>query len=163
MEDRNSLTFKGFLKVMSVMHIAFSVGLIFFTAVMYYQQQKWEFNIPTNSIYIVLVPLVAITGVFLGNYVFKKKIEPVLNKKSLKQKLDVYQSALLFKYAFIEGAAFICLLFSLFKSNLLYLAITVAIIVYFLFLRPTKNKIEQQLQLKGEQREQFKRENDVIN
>ncbi|MEP0211913.1 MAG: hypothetical protein ABJD66_01770 [Cellulophaga sp.] len=162
MEDRNSLTFKGFLKVMSVMHIAFSGGLILFTAILYFQQEKWTFSIPVSSIHIVITPIVAITGIFLGNYIFKKKIEPVLGKKSLKQKLEVYQSALLTKYAFIEGAAFISLLFALYNSNLFYLFITIAVIIYFLFLRPTKDKIKKQLQLKGEQKEQFKRENDVI-
>ncbi|MCL5244722.1 hypothetical protein M4I21_02805 [Cellulophaga sp. 20_2_10] len=162
MEDRNSLTFKGYLKVMSVMHLVFCVGILLFTIFLYLQQESWVFTFPISSPSIVIVPLIAITGIYLSNYVFKKKIEPILDKKSLKQKLGVYQSALIYKFAFVEGAAFVCLVFALSNSNLFYLSFTGLIIIYFITLRPTKDKIEQQLQLKGAQKEQFKREDDVI-
>jgi len=159
MANRNELTFKSYLKTISIIHIAFTGGLLFFSAIVYFQFTDWHFTVPLNDVFFSSTPILATAIIFLGNFLFKKKINSILGKKSLRQRLTVYQSAILLKYAFTEGAAFICMMIALYSGNLFYLGLALIVILYFISLKPTKNKIEQQLHLTGELKDQLNREN----
>ncbi|MCK0156622.1 hypothetical protein MWU65_05495 [Cellulophaga sp. F20128] len=159
MADRNELTFKSFLQTITIIHIAFIGGLLVFSAIAYFQFTDWVFILPTNDLFFIITPTLALASIYLGNFLFRKKISAILGKKSLRQRLTTYQSAILIKFAFTEGAAFVCIMIALLKGNLFYLGLALLCIVYFISLKPTQAKIEQQLALKGELKEQMDKGN----
>ena len=73
-----------------------------------------------------------------------------------------YQIASVVKFAIIEGAAFIGIVFSLITGNTAYIAIVGVLIIYYLMQKPSLNKVESDLQLRGEHRNQFHKYDEVI-
>jgi len=129
------------VKLMQVIHIALVIGvsLIYFVLgnVMNNVFNFNEFNI--SSIPFLTIPIIA---VFAGNFMFKNVIKTI-KEASLQHKLVTYQTASIIRWAILEGASMIILLI---KPDLILIGI--CLIFYMAFLRPTKEKIIQDLQLK---------------
>ena len=78
---------------------------------------------------------------FLSNFMFKSQLKQVDSRLTLEEKLPLYQTASLIRWAILEGAAFFILFI---KPDLLILGII--IILYLVFLRPTEEKIVSDFQ-----------------
>lgn len=101
-----------------------------------------DFKIPTidsDSIIYVLIPVLAIV---LSNFMFKNMISKIDSNLSLENKFGVYQSSSIVRWAILEGAA-IVLLFQ--KPD--FFIFGIVIIVYLLTLRPTEDKVNNDLNL----------------
>lgn len=150
------ITPESFLKTLSIIHYALLGGMILFMVVAYVKQGNHYFDFKnTKDVYIIVVPIMAIAAYFVGNLVFKQQLSAAANKDSLKEKLMGYQGAALIRLAFLEGAALFGIVAFMLTGNLFELLIATLLILYFITLKPTKEKVIRELNLSQEQRMQF--------
>jgi hypothetical protein len=110
----------------------------------------------------MLVPAIAVSGAFASNFIYNKKIGELTSLESLKDKVMGYQTACIIRYALLEGPALFGIVSYMQSGNLLFLIIAGALIVYFVSLRPTKEKIEMDLNFSFEQKTTFNQMDEMI-
>ncbi|MDG1175986.1 MAG: hypothetical protein P8N07_09350 [Flavobacteriales bacterium] len=153
---------KQYLRSMQLVHIALLVGMIVFAGVTYYMNPSTEVNFSESGAFLFVVPIVILLGILIGNFIFKKLINRTFKQNSLKTKLDNYLSALIIKFAFIEGPSLLALVAYLLSGNLVYLLFAVALMIYFFTLKPSKQSIINTLNLTGDLKTQFDKENEKV-
>nr|WP_299384889.1 hypothetical protein [Allomuricauda sp.] len=116
----------------------------------------------TDEIFMLVVPIFALTGVLMSNVLFKQMMNNSSKMEGLRAKLMRFQTASLVKYALIEGPALIGIVAFFNTQNLAYFYIAGVLLFYLYLLRPTKDKIERGLQLKGQEKDQFNRLDQTI-
>lgn len=153
---------KQYLRSMQLVHIALLLGMIIFAGVTYYMNPSTEINMFESGAFIFVVPVIIMLGILLGNFIFKKLINRTFKQESLKSKLDNYLSALIIKLAFIEGPSLLALVAYLLSGNLVYLLFAVVLMIYFFTLKPSKQSIINTLNLTGDLKTQFDKENEKV-
>ncbi|MDF0708064.1 MAG: hypothetical protein VX772_06955 [Bacteroidota bacterium] len=161
--NSNKLTPGGFLKTISFLHIGISATPVVLGALFYFRASKMELTLTdTDDMFLAIVPMVALAGIFLGDFIFKKMTGSLPKDMDLRTKLNRFQSASILKYALLEGAALFCIVIFANTANLTYLIIAVSLIFYLFFQKPTKQKIENVLDLRGEEKSKFNRTNEPL-
>ncbi|KAF2082992.1 MFS transporter [Flavobacterium sharifuzzamanii] len=97
-------------------------------------------NIPaidSNSILYLLIPILAFVS---SSILFKAQLKQIDPKLKLEDKLPVYQTASIMRWAVLEGAAFLILFI---KPE--FILFGILLIVYLLYLRPTEERITNDL------------------
>lgn len=156
--DQNNYrpTPESFLKSISIIHLALLAGQVIFCIAAYAQSGKIYFGIHNmDSIFIYIVPLVAIGGFVVGYLAFKKQLAGIRNKTSLGEKIIAYQTALIIRYALLEGPSLLAIVIYMQYGNLFFLGIAGLLMLHFLFLRPTMEKVENDLDLNFTERIEF--------
>lgn len=123
------------IKILKIIHLAICAGVILayiFAGQFTIEQLKGQ-GIDSEDLVYLVIPIAAI---FVSNFMFKSQLKQVDPKSTLEQKLPLYQTASIIRWAILEGAA-ILLLFI--KPDLLIFGIL--LILYLVFLRPTEEKI----------------------
>ena len=157
------ITPKNFIQTLTLIHIALVIGVLIFTTVVYNITKDWRLDFNIKADVITVLPLVLATGgIFIGAFFYKSRMKALVNKSSLKEKLMGFQTASIVKFAMLEGPILFCIVVGMLTHNLVYLLLAVMLILYFISLRPTKVKVEKDLNLKGEHKSQFNKENDVV-
>lgn len=153
---------KQYLRSVQLIHIALLLGMIIFAGVTYYMNPSTEIIMSESGAFIFVVPVIIILGILLGNFIFKKLINRTFRQESLKTKLDNYLSALIIKFAFVEGPSLLALVAYLLSGNLIYMFFAIGLMIYFFTLKPSKNSIITTLKLTGESKLQFDKENEKV-
>ena len=164
MENENyELTPAKYLKINTVIHLALISGVTLFSVIAFalIENRELRWN-DTDDIFFFIVPIAAISGIILGNILYKKGLESLVDKNSLKEKLTGFQTVLIIKYALLEGPSLIGVVAFFSTGNLLYLLISGVLIIYFFLQRPSKEKIMNDLDLSGALKDQFNDTNGVI-
>jgi len=156
-----SVTPNKFIKTISIIHLALLLGPIL-AGVVFYLNTEITTNGTTNDIFVYIFPVIALAGIFASKVLYRLFLNPLKQKEQLKEKLAGLQSASLIQYALIEGPAFLNIIWFSQTGNLLYLTIGAVLLIYLFTLRPTKTKIETDLELKGEHKRQFKKGNEPL-
>lgn len=124
------------IKTLQIIHLALCAGLIiayFVIGEISVEKLKTIPIIDASSIVFAILPFLAI---IMANFIFKSQLKQVDQKLKLEDKLPVYQTASIIRWAILEGIAFIILIM---KPDFLIFGILV--IIYLIFLRPTEEKI----------------------
>jgi len=124
------------IKTLQIIHFALCAGLIvayFVIGEISVEKLKTIPIIDSSSIVFAIIPFLAI---IMANFVFKSQLKQVDRNLKLEDKLPVYQTASIIRWAILEGVAFIILIL---KPDFLIFGILV--IIYLIFLRPTEEKI----------------------
>lgn len=124
------------IKTLQIIHLALCAGLIiayFVIGEISVEKLKTIPIIDASSIVFAILPFLAI---IMANFIFKSQLKQVDQKLKLEDKLPVYQTASIIRWAILEGVAFIILIM---KPDFLIFGILV--IIYLIFLRPTEEKI----------------------
>ena len=124
------------IKTLQIIHLALCAGLIiayFVIGEISVEKLKTILIIDASSIVFAILPFLAI---IMANFIFKSQLKQVDQKLKLEDKLPVYQTASIIRWAILEGVAFIILIM---KPDFLIFGILV--IIYLIFLRPTEEKI----------------------
>lgn len=158
-----ALTPKSFIKTITIIHLALIMGLLLFSGVSYtlVETNVLSFDFE-NDIFSLIVPAFAIGGAFASNFIANKKISELSAVASLKDKLMGYQTACIIRFALLEGPALFGIVIYMQTGNLMYLIIAGAIIAYFVTVRPTKEKIEMDLNLNFKHKSAFNQMDEVI-
>ncbi|WP_318309720.1 hypothetical protein [Flagellimonas crocea] len=159
----NKYTPGGYVKMMSILHIGILATPIILGILFYVEAKKTELSFSvSDDMFLAIVPIMSICCILLGDFLFKKITGSLPREMELLTKLTRFQTASIVKYALIEGAAIFCMVIFTNTQNLTYLLIGALIVLYLLFQRPTKQKIEDVLDLRGEEKARFDRVNKVL-
>lgn len=127
------------IRILKVIHLAICAG----TIIVYFilgQNSITNLKIPTidsTSIVYLAIPILAFG---LSNFLFKLRLKQIDPKLKPEEKLPLYQAASITRWAILEGSAFVILFL---KPD--FIAFGILIILYLIFLRPTEEKINNDL------------------
>lgn len=127
------------IKALQVIHFAICAGTIlayFFVGEISIEKLK----IPELSTIGIIYTLIQILAYVISTFIFKSQIKQIDPKLKLEEKLPFYQAASIMRWAILEGAAFILLFLT---PD--YIIFGILIIVYLIFLRPTEERIKNDL------------------
>ena len=147
-QQRTPLTPDAFIKMFQTIHLGLLGGQALFAIVTYTQFGPSKFDIKnTADPLLYVVPLFAIASFIASVILFKLLVSKAAGKETLTEKVMAYQTALLVRFALLEGASLFGLVVFFSTHNLLFLFVSVILMVYFLTLRPTKDKMDYDLNL----------------
>lgn len=143
----------NFLKTITLIYYALLAGQIMFLAVAYLlnSNQISSKKHEMYDIFIIIVPILIGSGLFLSNFIFKMLIGKIEQNTSIENKLMTYRSALIIKYALMEGPSLFAIVAFLISGNAIFLAFSAVMILAFILQRPNRDKIVQNLNLNGKE------------
>ncbi|HTE01211.1 MAG TPA: hypothetical protein VK668_18120 [Mucilaginibacter sp.] len=142
---------QSLIKTISIIHLGLLAGQVMLGAVAFFLYKQTGFDIKTyNDPLLYLVPIVAITCAIVGNLLYKQLIAKLTDKNSLREKLTGHQTASITRFALLEGPSLFGIVAYMSKGNLFFLLISGIIMLYFLSLRPTTEKVASDLNLSYE-------------
>ncbi len=158
-------TSKQYMLNLATVHGALIVGQVIFAGCAFYLNfEGGPLNDPNDDLvntFQMLVPVAIVSGILVGRLLASKRINKAKKEAELKEKLDVYKSALIMKWALLEFPGLFALIAYLLFGHLLFMTLFAIPIVIFVLERPTKEKVIEDLELESKEREQFK-SNDAI-
>lgn len=148
---------------MSFLHMGISATPIILGFLFYFNAQEPKFSTSgSDDMFLAIVPLVALASIFLGDFIFKKILGSIPEASGLRDKLNKFQTASILKYVLLEGASLFSIVIFSNTQNLVYLTIGIILILYLFIQRPTKQKIENNLNLKGTDKAKFDRTHEPV-
>nr|WP_294942857.1 hypothetical protein [uncultured Mucilaginibacter sp.] len=153
-----------FLRTITIIHLALGAGQVLFGVVVLSLSNRIIINVrDTHDPMVYLVPLLAVTCFFLSNFMFKKVLSSAIKPEStLRQKLMYYQTALIIRLALLEGPSLFGIVAFFLTGSLFFLLISGFLVCYFIYIRPTKDNIEETLELSYEEKEVFNRRDEYL-
>lgn len=131
------------IKTLQIIHLAVCAGIIvayFFVGEISLEKLKLP-EITTVGLTYTLIPILAYV---ISTFLFKSQIKQIDPKLKLEEKLPFYQAASIMRWAILEGAAFILLFLTP-----EFIVFGILIIIYLIFLRPTEERIKNDLSDNG--------------
>ncbi|HWD86936.1 MAG TPA: hypothetical protein VG367_02340 [Mucilaginibacter sp.] len=139
---------QGAVKALPIIHLALIAGQVLFCLVAYFQFPQKDFSMDgSKDPFVYVAVILAAGGFFLGSFLFRQQVGKIGPENSLSQKISAYQTAFILRAALAEGPSLFSVVAFMLSGNLLFLAITGAIILYFLSFRPTREKVSNDLNL----------------
>ncbi len=158
------MTPKTFVNTLNILHLAFFGTVLGFAVVSYVLVENHTLDLENiDSIFFIATLVLSTLGVLGGSIIKKKVLEAAKSKNSLREKLGIYQTASLIRYATLEGPALFAIVSYILTEQFLFLLIAIALMGYFLLIRPTKSKIALELLLNREEQMQFNKDNQELN
>jgi len=108
-----------------------------------------------NDMLLIILPVFAVFAIFGADFLFKKLIAVASTKNTLLEKLNVFRTASMIRYALVEAPTLFAIVRYLTEGNLLYLIIAVGLIIYFITLKPTAKRIIEALNLTYQEKSEF--------
>ncbi len=144
----HSISLPGLLKTLSVLYFSFLGSQLLFALVAFLKQSTTYFEFENSEdVFIYAVPVLAVAAFVASMLVYREQISTLTDKGSLPEKFSGYQSAYLVRMAFLEAASIFGIIAFMLKGNLFSLVFTGLLILYFLTLKPSKDKVEADLDL----------------
>jgi hypothetical protein len=136
------------VKTLPIIYMGLIAGQVLFCIVAYAEFPQKGFSLNgSNDPLIYAALILAAGGVFAGNFLFRQQLGKISPEHSLSQKISAYQTAFIIRAALAEGPSLFSIVAFMLSGNLLFLAITTAMVLYFLTFRPTRDKIANELNL----------------
>jgi hypothetical protein len=150
--NRNSIPKpQTFLKTITIIFSALVIGQVLFGVVAFFDTpNKGVILTPGNDPFFYIAPALAVSGCILGMFLFKQQVAKLEDKQTLVEKLGIYQTALITRYACSEGPSLFAIVCYLLTGNLYYLIIAGLNVIYFIWMRPTQFRLEDDLNLSYE-------------
>lgn len=140
------------IKINLIIWAALIMGMLFFAAISIFIVTSGVMNvnqIEQFATLIYIVPSLAIICVYAGFFVFKQKLTAIREKTDMITKIAEYRTALIIRWALLEGAAFFSIVVSyLLTGNYILLGIAVVIIIIFILIIPSRVRLETDLELR---------------
>jgi len=141
---------QGLLRLSTILFSALVLGQIMFGAIVLFalNNGKMQFNIPkSDDPFVFVVPVMAIASIAAGIFLFNTLRQKAKEKEDLPAKLQAYLTAMIVRFALIEGVSLLGIVVGMINNNLFYLGISGLLIVYMISLRPTSYRIDNDLDL----------------
>ena len=140
------ITPESVLKTLAFTHVAMLAFQMLFAIVAFAQTTRMYFGVMNmDDQFVFIAPVLALGGFFGGYLIFKKQKYLLREKENLLDKLAGYQSVLITRFALILGPSLFSIVAYILSGNIFFLVITAFMTLYFIFLRPTREKIEADL------------------
>ena len=138
------------LRMTNILFLALLAGQIIFGLLVLFvvNNGKMQFSIPpATDMFLIIVPVIALTSVAAGIFIFKLLLKKIAETEDMLAKLQLYLSATVIRLALIEGPSLLAIVCSMLTNNLFYIAISFLLIVYMISLRPTSYRIDNDINL----------------
>ncbi|HWZ03158.1 MAG TPA: hypothetical protein VNX40_06060 [Mucilaginibacter sp.] len=136
------------IKTTIIIHLALLIGQVLFGAAVFFITPNAAINLkPGNDVFFYVLPFMIVMTIFLGSFLYKQQLANASEKTTIKEKLGVYQTAFIFRAAMSEGASMFGIVCMMITGNLFYLILVGVNALYFIWIRPTREKIEDTLNL----------------
>lgn len=146
----------GFVNKINKVYKAILMGPIVFSAILYFLNRNLEQVLNTSEeTALMIIPIIALSCILFGDFIFKKNIHELRKTTSLDEKLNKYSTAFTIRLALVKIPALACAFIYNTSLNLSYLIIVGALVLYMVTLAPKKEKIAEHLHLKGEEKIRF--------
>ncbi|SDT54711.1 hypothetical protein SAMN05216490_3982 [Mucilaginibacter mallensis] len=154
---------KTFLRTITIIHLALLVGQVIFSVLVFTITKSTFIDLTnTKDPFLFVAPILAVACFIASNFMYKLRLSEAINKPTLKGKLMGYQAALIIRCALLEGPSLFGIVTYMVTRNFLFLLISGLIILYFITIRPTKDKIANDLNLDYEDKMQFDSEDVLV-
>ncbi|MBS1520171.1 MAG: hypothetical protein JST50_04180 [Bacteroidetes bacterium] len=141
-----SITPDSALKTLVFTHIALLAFQMLFAIIAFAQTTRMYFGVMNmDDQFVFIAPVLALGGFFGGYLIFKKQKYVLSEKENIQERLTGYQSVLITRFVLIQGPAIFAIVAYILSGNIFFLFITGVMSAYFIFLRPTREKIESDL------------------
>lgn len=146
----------SYIKTISIIHFALIAGQVIFALAAFSVTKNVHFDKrSTGDPLFLVVPAVYFCSIFAGRFIFQKLTASLEGKATLKEKLDGYQTALIVRDALFEAPSLFAIVAFLTSGNLFYFIYTGFAVASMISLRPTREKIEDELKLSFEEKTGF--------
>jgi DMSO reductase anchor subunit len=133
---------------LQIIHGALCLGPTLFAVVSYSITPNTHSDIrPNDSVLLYVAAFMALSMVFVSNFLFNKQLAVIDFTAPVKQRLLQYQTACIVRYALLEGAALFNVVVFLLTGNYISLAIGAAMIVFMVTIRPTRPVVTEALKI----------------
>lgn len=134
------------LKILSFTYIALLAFQLLFAIIAFAETSRIYFRaMNMDDRFVFIAPVLALGGFFGGYLIFNKQKVVLREKQTIQERLEAYQSILITRFLLLQGPAVFATVAYILSGNIFFLFITGLISVYFIFLRPTREKIEHDL------------------
>lgn len=137
-----------YFKSLNILFLALLMGQVSFAAISYYLNLgvKPEMGV-TRNMFIIVALFLMMNGFVMGNFLYKYQIKRVRDFAKLSFKLGGYRSAFILRLALLEGASLFSIVAYLLTADITFLVIAGLIVAYFIYLRPSIDKVALDLGL----------------
>jgi len=150
---KKQITSKEYFKAIRLVHTAVLAGQVIFGIIGSYLGLNNMVEVADSEVETVLLIIVSIfvfTGTITIYFLFKKSISKTRRSNNIFDKTAGYRSSLITQFAIIEGQSFFAIVAFILAPNIVFLIYFFAMLLYFLTLRPSKEKIITELNLDSE-------------
>ncbi|RNC88514.1 MAG: MFS transporter [Allomuricauda sp.] len=131
-------------KPIKTIHIALVLGITLAYFLIGDLQNLDFLHMPETDTTLYLFLLIPIAAVFLGNMLYKQQLKNGERDQPLENKIGIYQTASLIRWAMVEGAAFLILFL---KKELIIIGI--CLILYLVLLWPSQERMKRDFKMVG--------------
>lgn len=153
----NSVDQKITFKTIQIIYGVFILAVIVFSGVVFYGIEPQTFNLNTNDPFTIVVPVVAISSIFLSNILYQKMLEKIPTTSGLQSKLAHYQTSTIVKGAVLESSALLATVAAFVTNTISFLLITVIIVIVMYLKFPKKEKFNEEVKLTFEEKSELDR------
>ena len=156
--ERPFLDFKADIRTLKIFHLGMTAGQVLFAAISFLLVFTGMLDESNNNLYILfryLVPVCIIGALVASHFVFRTRLEVIRSDSELSEKLNEYRITLIIRYAMLEGGTIIALVAYLVVHNIAYLLVAVLVILYFLTLVPSPERVIADLGLNDEEKQKL--------
>lgn len=139
-----------YFRSLSIVFYGLIIGQVFFGLISFFLVSTNNFKsegADLRSIFIYIIPIFALGGFILSNLTFKNRLKAIDKKSSLMIKLTDYRAALVVRYALLEGPSIFSIVVYLVTGDTIFIILAASIVLYFLTIRPNREKAISDLSL----------------
>lgn len=161
MTQTTERTSKQYFKELRVLHKALLIGQVVISIILYILARNTAYlaGIDTGD-YLVLGMM--LVGFVSSSIVFKKLVEKAKETKDLKDKLGAYRTALIAKWAALEGPVLIGIIFFFMSSNLAFLLVAGVLMAFFSTTGSSIDKTIEDLSLNMDEQVLVRRPDEIV-
>jgi uncharacterized membrane protein len=142
-------TSKQYFQTQTIIHLALIMGQLLFAGVTLYLRpaQAVDTNPELRQMFVYVVPVLAAVGIFASFQIFRLMLNKARQHASLSKKISAYGSAMIVRYAVLEAPSLFGIIAFYLTGEYFFLIISGLIIALFLMVRPSKEKLIQDMEL----------------
>jgi hypothetical protein len=159
---KQSISAKQYFFTLNIVYYMQAFAVFFFALVVWYLLSLANQPIANDNMWLVVVPIVMITGLSGAYFIFKLQLGKIDKSLPLKAKMPKYANALIIRSALLELPGLFASIAAYMSGQLMHLAGAMMIFMIFMLLRPTKDNIGQDLQLSQKERGELDKDDAVI-
>jgi len=142
---------RSYIRSLSILHFALISGQVIFALVTLFLRtsdaiELVPFSPEISKSLLYIVPVVAAGAVLAGGFLFRQKVAHLKMLPASAEKYGGYRSACILRYAITEAPSLVTIVLFLLSGNYYYLAITGAVIIALISLRPSSAALIRHLQ-----------------
>lgn len=152
----NQLAPASYLKAFNILFFALLAGQTIFAVIAFALRYSGLFtnsNETLEQIFMYIVPAVYVIAVVSGTAIFRKRLPEIKANVVFNEKLNAYRAVYILRFALVEGATLIAIITYLITGRQMFILLAMLSIFSFFVLKPSKNKLTNELELSSEETE----------